>query len=341
MADPNPFLVHRYLDLPTNELRMVYSYIDEAGREGMWIRTMKNRLKMHDTVMKTCLKQLEAKGYVRQFSSVLQQNKRVYIKVGLEPSEQATGGPWFTSGELDAAFIDALLNFVFEHIKARGAYLSAHAVGPTRAPRKGVIRGDPGTDHGAAATAAGTKRRAGEISEESHAAAAAASSSSAAAAAASSAAPTRYRKGYLPLPAGYRSYPTVTEIAQRIHDVGLTKNTTLSRDDVQQLVDILVYDGLIEPITVGKRKGYRCARVTKQDPSVLARRAKREREVAGGLDEEGDMGLLEQHQIGPDRPQNGLTEAPCGRCPVFDLCEDGGPVSAANCEYFQAWLGLS
>ena len=335
------FLVHRYLDLPTNELRMVYSYIDEAGREGMWIRTMKNRLKMHDTVMKTCLKQLEAKGYVRQFSSVLQQNKRVYIKVGLEPSEQATGGPWFTSGELDAAFIDALLNFVFEHIKARGAYLSAHAVGPTRAPRKGVIRGDPGADHGAAATAAaGTKRRAGEMSEESHGAAAAASSSAATAAAAA-AAPTRYRKGYLPLPAGYRSYPTVTEIAQRIHDVGLTKNTTLSRDDVQQLVDILVYDGLIEPITVGKRKGYRCARVTKQDPSVLARRAKREREAASGMDEEGDMGLLEQHQIGPDRPQNGLTEAPCGRCPVFDLCEDGGPVSAANCEYFQAWLGLS
>ena len=36
-----------------------------------------------------------------------------------------------------------------------------------------------------------------------------------------------------------------------------------------------------------------------------------------------------------DEPEgNGLMDAPCGRCPVFDLCEDGGPVSASNCVYF-------
>jgi DNA-directed RNA polymerase III subunit RPC6 len=35
---------------------------------------------------------------------------------------------------------------------------------------------------------------------------------------------------------------------------------------------------------------------------------------------------------------NGLSQAPCGRCPVFNLCEDGGPVNAKNCEYFQTWL---
>ncbi|KAH8882521.1 RNA polymerase Rpc34 [Thozetella sp. PMI_491] len=317
----------KYQDLQSHELRMVYSYIDEAGREGMWTRTMKNRLKMHDTVMKQCLKQLEAKGYVRQFSSVQQQNKKVYIKAGLEPSEQATGGPWFTNGDLDAAFIDALLNFVFEHIKTKGAYLSSHVVAPARVPRKGIIRGDLGQS-GAGATSdgaiSGVKRRAADMSEENH----------------PGAAPSRYKKGWLPLPAGYKGYPTVSEIAQHIHRVGLTKNTTLTRDDVQQLVDILVYDGAVEPITVGKRKGYRCVRIPKQDTQSLAKRVKKERENIGVMEEEGAVDLLEQHQIGAERQPNGLTEAPCGRCPVFDLCEDGGPVSASNCVYFQKWLGI-
>ena len=38
-------------------------------------------------------------------------------------------------------------------------------------------------------------------------------------------------------------------------------------------------------------------------------------------------------------PGNGLSEVPCGRCPVFNLCEVGGPVSAENCVYFEEWLG--
>ena len=36
---------------------------------------------------------------------------------------------------------------------------------------------------------------------------------------------------------------------------------------------------------------------------------------------------------------NGLTEAPCGTCPVFKLCCDGGPVSPQNCVYLPKWLG--
>ncbi|KAI5285665.1 34-kDa subunit of RNA polymerase III (C), partial [Ascosphaera acerosa] len=38
---------------------------------------------------------------------------------------------------------------------------------------------------------------------------------------------------------------------------------------------------------------------------------------------------------------NGLTEMPCGRCPVFELCEDNGPVNPHNCEYYDEWLRKS
>ena len=38
-------------------------------------------------------------------------------------------------------------------------------------------------------------------------------------------------------------------------------------------------------------------------------------------------------------PGNGLSEVPCGRCPVFNMCEVGGPVNAEECVYFDEWLG--
>jgi DNA-directed RNA polymerase III subunit RPC6 len=44
--------------------------------------------------------------------------------------------------------------------------------------------------------------------------------------------------------------------------------------------------------------------------------------------------------MGAEATGNGLTETPCGRCPVFDLCEEGGPVSPSNCVYFVQWLDM-
>lgn len=34
----------------------------------------------------------------------------------------------------------------------------------------------------------------------------------------------------------------------------------------------------------------------------------------------------------------GWSEAPCGRCPVFDFCQEGGPVGPSGCEYYGEWL---
>lgn len=35
---------------------------------------------------------------------------------------------------------------------------------------------------------------------------------------------------------------------------------------------------------------------------------------------------------------NPMTDAPCGGCPVFDKCKEGGPVSPATCVYYTQWL---
>ncbi len=37
----------------------------------------------------------------------------------------------------------------------------------------------------------------------------------------------------------------------------------------------------------------------------------------------------------------GQTQAPCGKCPQFVICEDDGPVNPMGCEYYEGWLGNS
>jgi DNA-directed RNA polymerase III subunit RPC6 len=298
---------------------MVYSIIDEAGADGIWNRTIKNKLNMHEAVVKNCIKFLESKGYIASMKNVEHPNKKMYIKATLRPSERATGGPWFTDGELDTAFISELEGIVFEYIKTKSAYRGSQpqpaafsSSSATKAPKKGTVTADT--------TARGTKRSATEISTDDTSPTPARSSSS-----------NKTRAVFLPMPAGYKHYPTVAEIAKFIHDTGITNNTTLGEADIQQLVDVLTYDGLIEPVRVGRRRGYRVTRAMKQDTVPFHKRQK-EREAGIGLDQP----LV----AGAEPLGNGLTEAPCGRCPVFDLCEEGGPVSPSNCVYFLQWLDL-
>ncbi|KAK0630225.1 RNA polymerase Rpc34 [Bombardia bombarda] len=323
----------------SDETMMVYSMIDEAGADGIWNRTIKFKLNMHDSVVKSAIKTLETKGYIMGMKNVEHPNKKMYIKANLRPSDRATGGPWFTDGELDTAFITELEMIVFEFIKTQSAYLGSQgghrSVGPARMPTKGVIRGGaaPVSNVGDSSSR-GVKRAATEISNDDQTPAPAPAPAPVTAPHQSSSSSTAVNKArlkvFLPLPAGYKTYPTVSEIAQQIDKWGITNNTTLSEADIQQLVDILTFDGLIEPIKVNGRKGYRVTRPTKQETSSLAKRQK-DREAGIGL----DLTLM-----GVETGSNGLTETPCGRCPVFELCEEGGPVSPSNCVYFTEWLGL-
>ncbi|KAL2137272.1 hypothetical protein VTI74DRAFT_5003 [Chaetomium olivicolor] len=313
----------KYTSLPNDETVLVYSIIDEAGADGIWNRTIKNKLNMHEAVVKNCIKFLESKGYIASMKNVEHPNKKMYIKATLRPSERATGGPWFTEGELDTAFISELEGIVFEYIKTKSAYRGSQpqsaSAGATKVPKKGAVTAGE-------TTARGTKRSATEISTDDTSPTPTTTTS-----ARGSSGSGKPRTVFLPMPAGYKHYPTVAEIARFIHDTGITNNTTLGEADIQQLVDVLTYDGLIEPVRVGRRRGYRVTRAMRQDTVPFHKRQK-EREAGIGLDQP----LV----VGAEPLSNALTEAPCGRCPVFELCEEGGPVSPSNCVYFLQWLEL-
>lgn len=286
---------------------MVYSLIDDSGGDGIWSQTLQKRLNMHDSVLKNAVKQLQAKGLIAPFKNVEHPNKKMYIKASIRPSDRATGGPWYTDQNLDEAFIEELQRVVFDFIKRQSGYLSTHggAGGArTQAPKKGVVKGSLDK---------GTKRSAEDMGNEAPPKAARVS--------ASATPGPRREAALLPLPAGYTGYPTVRDIARLLSSSGITNNTILSEDDVKKLVDVLVWDNLVEPVKVAGKISYRVARIAKQSTESWA-----------GRDDSAGRGGGPEQYISP------LTEAPCGGCPVFDLCEEGGPVGPSNCEYFRRWL---
>jgi DNA-directed RNA polymerase III subunit RPC6 len=302
----------RYKQCADEEQSMVYSLIDEAGGDGIWSQTLQRRLNMHDSVLKNALKQLQLKNLIAPFKNVEHPNKKMYIKASIQPSDRATGGPWYTDQNLDEAFIEELQMVVFDYVKRQSSYYSKHGGGGggsggsgtrSQTPKKGVLKG--GLDKG-------KKRDASQMNEP-----------PAKAVKVSATATPKKKETLLPLPAGYTGYPTVRDVARFLSTSGITNNTILSEEDVKKLVDVLVWDNLVEPIKVAGKLGYRVSRVAKQSIESWA----------GREDPTGRDG-------GPEPFVSAFTEAPCGRCPVFDLCEDGGPVGPSNCVYYQRWLGV-
>jgi DNA-directed RNA polymerase III subunit RPC6 len=218
--------------------------------------------------------------------SVEHPTRKMYIKSSLSPSERATGGPWYTDGELDEPFVEHVIEILYHRIKERTFYQSSSY--SARKPKKIVKKMTP--EEAKAARAKGLGPRAGkeEVEDE-------------------RAVKRRRYESMLPMPAGYQGYPTLNELTLYVEN-GQYVSQTLTSNDIQQLLDILIFDDRIEKVFAGADGvSYQALRKSLKDP---------------------------------DESATVLSEAPCGRCPVFDLCEEGGPVAPSNCEYFNDWLAI-
>lgn len=73
-----------------------------------------------------------------------------------------------------------------------------------------------------------------------------------------------------------------------------------------------------------------------------------EEDVSSEEDEDEDIGAsplginaFVYRAIRPFHVRPGWTETTCGHCPVFDFCEQGGPVNAERCVYMGEWIARS
>lgn len=100
----------------TQDEAIVYSFIEEAGRDGIWSRTLNARTNLHANVVTRCIKSLESQRFIKQVKSVKHPARKIYILASMEPSVEMSGGPWFTDAEIDTEFIDSLLHVIWRYV---------------------------------------------------------------------------------------------------------------------------------------------------------------------------------------------------------------------------------
>ncbi|KAL8822997.1 MAG: hypothetical protein Q9191_006278 [Dirinaria sp. TL-2023a] len=252
---------------------LVYSYIESSAREGIWLKILRVRTNLHMTILNRCLKTLEAKNFIKPTKSVKFPNRKTYMLAHLQPSEAATGGPFYTDGVLDEEFVHQLGMWTEKYIIGRSWW------------HPPLNDGVKKKDKARTSKEQAIRLRAAEL-DRGHA--------------------SRDRsKDMLPMPPGYQGYPTVQEITKAMNASGIS-GVVMKEAEMLQLLDVLGWDGKIEKVP--NSKGYRA--------------------------------LRQVGRWGGSNHAGGLREAPCGRCPIFEICDDGGPVNAKTCEYFEDWLNI-
>lgn len=103
------------------------------------------------------------------------------------------------------------------------------------------------------------------------------------------------------------SYASSQDVWKYISELGISK-VQLSVEDIETILDTLIYDG------------------------------KCERAIVAGAGESGQTKLF--RAVNPIIQSTGLMRMPCGSCPVFHNCYEGGVVSPTTCIYMKQWLQL-
>jgi len=305
----------------------------------MWTKTLKARTNLHQTVLNRCIKGLETASLIKQIKSIKFPGRKIYMLYDLNPGEEVTGGPWFSEGELDVDFIELIGGLITEYVKDNSWREGPKAPKPSSAR----VKKQPQQPQQA-------EQPQQENTLETY----------------PSSQPALSHRGRIlvPYPPSYQDYPTATDILDWIDSKGVVQGKDLALTDLTHLLDVLVFDNRLE--RMGKRSA---ANPSSPSPSSdependsqdeemnnasddhnddprrrsSTSRAKSKTKTPAPQDP-GDMYRWVRVPGAEDierGPGNGFSESPCSRCPVFRLCEEGGPVDARSCGYFEDWLAV-
>ncbi len=312
----------------------------------------------------------------------------MYMLAKLTPSEDVTGGPWFTDGELDTEFIERLSSLIEMYVRSRSMRRfprHAHAHTSTTSSHSKATTKDKGSMPNGTPKKP-TKHQVIELEEVPPSDETGTGAGTGTSTATKRPAPSSFSKPpaakkptttksqpsilkleeahahYLPHPPSFQDYPTLPDIMSWLNGTRVT-DTPLSEEHVRQLLDLLYYDNRIERVTIDlpppinnglipDEYGYNERDDPDYDPKMpdtvhdddaenvfqpILKETPPPREAMPLMFRAVRILPLDSDQMYPG-DGNAYTEVPCGRCPVFNLCEQGGPINASSCVYFQEWL---
>jgi DNA-directed RNA polymerase III subunit RPC6 len=280
------------------EAVMIYRVIENSGETGTWKRTLTMRTNLHENTVTKSLKELSTKQLIKEIKSAKWPTRRIYMLHDLKPSEENAGGSFFIEGERDMGLIAAVGDWIVDHLEKE---TWAEQEGHPKKLKPNLKR-KRGEDR--SATMAIDEATDGDRPLFRQ--------------------PERNGNALIAYPSSHNDYPTGEQITKAVNDAGFIKGITLTEDDINHLLIKLEFDGRVERMRdeTGKiTNTYRSVRkswATKDGPQFWY----------GPIDPDF-------HGHGPG---NGLTQSPCGRCPVFKQCRPGGVVSPETCVYLDDWL---
>lgn len=298
----------------TSDEQMVYGSIESAGTAGLWTKTIKAKSGVHANVLDKVYKSLESKGLIKPMKSVKHPQRKMYIRAGLTPSEEATGGTWFNDGRLDIGMIEAVSDAI-EVWCSQQSWKEADDESDSE--MLGIKRKQPTNGFDESGTAKQKKLANGKASNEGK----------------------PKELVFEPIAPRYQGYPTLAAISQQLTDNPITQ-LPIPNNALQQLVDVMVYDGRLHRIWRVARSDetpdvpdrnqiamYRCFK----SPLDLGRQRARKAKIQAH--HPTHMRAQEIEDIG----RGGHSEVPCMDCPVFEICGDGGPINVRTCVYLPDW----
>lgn len=243
--------------------------------------------------------------------SVKHPQRKMYIRSGLTPSEEATGGTWFNDGRLDIGMIEA----VSEAVEVYCSFNSWKEVEDDVDITASLKRKQP--DDGFDSTGIGKQVRIDDRKVEIK--------------------PKTPR--YEPIAPRYLGYPTLAAISSDLAEKRITQ-LAIPNNALQQLLDVMVYDGRL-------LRQMRDARSDEQPDDPDNNKISMYRCFSSPLDlgmKRSRQKKIQSHQLSAIRAQEiedigrgGFSEVPCMDCPVFEICGDGGPISVKTCVYLPDW----
>ncbi|KEF56980.1 uncharacterized protein A1O9_07170 [Exophiala aquamarina CBS 119918] len=300
--------------------KMVYACIENSGTAGIWNKTIKNRISAHAQVLERVLKSLTNKGLIKSMSSVKNPGRKMWILAGLQPNEEATGGAWFTNGDLDTSLLQAVATVVEKYVSEQ----SWEELDPAECPTVNNKRKAP---DGGFDDEPDSRSKSARLDNSHH----------------HKGKPTPPPKSYRPFHAGYTKYPTLTEISRHILQTKIT-GTILPQNAIAQLLDVMVYDNRLFKVSrkpdsgndadpddiehIVMYRSFKTPQDLNEENQLVGRASSHKYEV-----KKAAMRQQELEALGP----GGTSEVPCMSCPVFDICDDGGPINVHTCKYFDQW----
>lgn len=105
----------------TGNAQLVYQEVERGGSSGIDQAALSSKLRIPKAEVAKALHTLVDLRYIQERRSFTNKAKKIYLLVGVEPSDQVTGGSFYCGEELDVNFVDNLRCLIVSFVFQRGS----------------------------------------------------------------------------------------------------------------------------------------------------------------------------------------------------------------------------